>query len=250
MKKLKIPMVILLTLGLLFVFACLPGIVSAISDFHAAKAPTYRDIHSVRLDITQEGQLRFLDKLLLLRDAQAVDLNQSQATMTEAEVEAAVTAFLQKCESAGIIDPFVPTHISMQPKLMYDYYNSSNHLVIWTVTVISKKEPNRTFLLDVDDETGAILCISYSISRSFTMDDVWERNKAVMDRFASLYFDQLGILDADAAQMPASLDIGFEYKEVDGGVSEGIYTFSDSKTETFIIQITVDGAGGITATIL
>lgn len=250
MKKLKIPILLLLTLGLLLLFACLPGIVSAVSDFQAGKAPTCRDIRSVRLDISQDGPLSFPDKLLLLKDAQVVDLDQSQATMTEVEVEGAVTAFLQNCETAGVIEPFVPTHFSMQPKLVYDYYDPSSYLVVWSVTILSKKEPNRFLLLDVDDETGAILSISYNVSRSFTMDGVWERNRAVMDRFVSLYFDQLGILYADSAQMPASLDIGFEYREVDGGVSEASYTFTNSRNQVFTVLISVDGAGGISVAIL
>lgn len=246
MKKLKIPMLILLTLGLLLLFACLPGIIAAVSDFQAGKRPACRDIRSVRLDISQDGPLSFQDKLSLLKDAQVVDLDQSQATMTEAEVEEAVTVFLQNCESAGVIEPFVPTRLSMQPKLVYDYYDPSSYLVVWSVTILSKKEPNRFLLLDVDDETGVILSISYNVSRSFPMEGVWERNKAVMDRFVSLYFDQLGIPEVTAAPP----DTGFAYKEVDGGVSEAVYTFSNSKGETFTILITVDGAGGISVAIL
>lgn len=247
MKKLKIPALIILTLGLLYVFACLPKIVSGILDFRSGKSPSYKDILSVKLDISQEGEaLSFVDKLFLLRTAQAADLDQGQASMTQAKVEGAVSAFLQQCEDAGIYEAFDPTHVSMQPKLMYDLSDSSEHIVIWTVTMTNKKEPNQTLLLDVDDETGVILCMSYNIYRSYSMDDVWVRNKVVTDRFADLYFDQLGILkEADTAEQNASFYAGYEYKEVDGGVCEAIYTFSNSRNEKFRVQFTVDGAGGI-----
>ena len=252
MKKLKIPVAIIITQGLLHIFACLPKIVSGILDYRSGKAPSYNNILSVKLDISQDRQeLSFTDKLLLLKDAQTVNLNQSQATMTEGEVEGAITAFLQQCESAGIYEAFEPTYVSMQPKLMYDLSDSSKHLVVWTVTMMNNKEPNQTLLFDVDDETGAILCMTYNIYRSYTMDDVWERNKLVMDRFVDLYFYQLGMAEAaDAAETNPSYDVGYEYKEVDGGVSEAIYTFTDATIETFAVQITVDGAGGFMIPIL
>lgn len=252
MKKLKIPIAIIITLGLLYVFACLPNIVSGILDFHIGKTPSYNDILTVKLDLSQDRQeMSFPEKLLLLRDAQPVNINPSQTTMSEEEVEKAITAFMQQCERAGIYEAFVPTNLSMQPKLMYDISDPSKHIAIWTVTMINKNEPNQTLGFDVDDETGAILCMSYNIYRSYTMDDVWERNKVVMDRFAELYFDQLGMLAiTDAAEANPSYDVGYEYKEVDGGVSKAIYTISNSKIERFAIYITVDGAGGFMITIL
>ncbi|MBE6978488.1 MAG: hypothetical protein E7438_07675 [Ruminococcaceae bacterium] len=248
MKKRKIPTAIIITMALLYLFACLPRIVSGALDRCSGESPAYNDMLSVKLEISQdEKQMRFPDKLQLLADAQTVNLNQSQASMTEQEVEAAVAVFLQACQDAGIYEPFEPTHLYMQPKLMYVFSDSPKYLVIWTVTMINKNAPNQTVILDVDDETGAILCPSYNIYRSYTMDDVWERNKTAMDRLTELFFGQLGMQEmADAVEMNAVNGSGYEYKETDGGVSEAIYQFD----RTVTVQFTVDGAGGFTVTLL
>lgn len=252
MKKLKIPLAIIITLGLLCLLACLPRIVSGILDLSSGKKPSYNDISAVQLDIDRSGQERsFMDKLSILKDAQAVDLNQSQAAMPEAEVEAAVAAFLEQCESAGIYEPFEPSYVSMQPKLVYRKEDSSQYLIVWSVTMRNKKSPNQNLLLDVDDETGKILSVQYNIYRSFAMEDVWERNKTVIDRFSALYFEQLGMTQAaDTAQINQSELLGYEYGEVDGGVSEAIYKFSYGDSEELTVKILADGAGGFLITIL
>ena len=83
------------------------------------------------------------------------------------------------------------------------------------------------------------------------MEGVWERNKAVIDIFAELYFDQLAMSEIVASvKANPSFDLGYAYKEVDGGVSEAYYTLSNSDAEKFTIAITVDGAGGFSVTIL
>lgn len=247
MKKLKLPLMIVLTVALLCMFACLPKLISDISDTQREGISSYNEILSVQLDITQEaGTMSYADKLFLLKDAQAADVKQSQASMTETQVEAAVLAFLNDLEYAGIYEPFVPTYMFMQPKLMYDLSDASRHLVVWSVTMINKEAPSQSLLLDVDDETGTVLCISYSIYRSYTMDEVWERNSKVVDRFTELYFEKLDMTELAVA---ARID-DYEYNEIDGGVTEAIYTFLNADDQALTVRITVDGAGGIRVSLL
>ena len=106
--------------------------------------------------------------------------------------------------------------------------------------------------LDLDDETGQILCITYSNYQKYSMKGVWERNKTVADAFTDIYFAQLGLLDtADEVENTAT-DVGsiYDYNEVDGGVTEVIYTFEDSTYGKFIVHFTVDGTGGFSNAIL
>ncbi len=252
MKKLKIPLAVLITLGLLLLLACLPKIVSGILDTFFRGKPSYTHIPSVKLDIDRSGQERsFLDKLFILKDAQAVDLNQGQAAMTEAEVEAAVGAFLEQCQSAGIYEPFEPSHTSMKPKLVYRKGDSSQYLIVWSVTMYNKKSPNQNLLLDVDDETGKILSVQYSIYRSFDMEDAWEQNKTRIDRFSQLYFEQLGMMQGEeVAPIDQPELLGYEYGDVDGGVSEAIYKFSYGDSGALTVKFLADGAGGFLVTIL
>ena len=84
------------------------------------------------------------------------------------------------------------------------------------------------------------------------MDGVWERNKTVVDAFTDIYFTQLGLLDTAEEVVNNATDAEsiYDYNEVDGGVSEAVYVFRNTLYGEFIIQFTVDGAGGFSNTIL
>ena len=255
MKKLNISLTLAITLGLLIVCAYLPQLVSSALDTQSGKAPSYNEMHSIQLDLSSgQNILPIMGKLTLLRDAETVNLSNlspSQTAIAEEEVYEAVDGFMQECESAGIFEWFEPSHLSMRPKLCFDSSDASNHLIYWTVTMINENEPNQTLLLDVDDETGKILCVTFRIYRSYSMDGVWERNKVVMDHFTDLYFGQLGLLEAaEAAEATASISGTYEYLEIDGGVSNAIYDFTDASYGKIRIQFDVDGAGGFMITFL
>ena len=115
-----------------------------------------------------------------------------------------------------------------------------------------KKESNQVLRLDVDDETGQILCITYGNYQECSMDGVWERNKTIADAFTDIYFTQLGLFDAAEEVENAATDAEsiYDYNEVDGGVTEVVYVFRNTLYGEFIIQFTVDGAGGFSNAIL
>ena len=172
--------------------------------------------------------------------------------MSEDEVTDAVSAFMSQCEAAGIFQPFEPSSVSISPKLHYDLKDPSKHMFVWFVTILYKQEPNQVLRLDVDDETGQILCITYGNYQEYSMDGVWERNKTVVDVFTDIYFTQLGLLDTaeEVESTATNAESIYDYNEVDGGVTEAVYVFRNSLDDEFIIQFTVDGAGGFSNTIL
>lgn len=254
MKKLKIPILILVTLGLLLFFALLPKLISFALDMRLSKTPNFSEMLSIQLNTgTQSQAFSAMDKLAFLSVAEATDTTQDQMTMNEDAVTDAVSAFMYQCEAAGIFQPFEPSTVTMQPKLLYDLTDPSKHMFVWTVTMLykDKGEPSQRLGLDVDDETGQILCIIYGNYQEYSMNGVWERNKTVADAFTDIYFTQLGLLDTAEEVENTATDAGsiYEYKEVDGGVTEVIYTFEDSAYGKFIVQFTVDGAGGFQTTI-
>ena len=238
MKKLKIPLLIIVSLGLLLVFALLPKLVSRALDAHRGKTPSYSDIKSLELELSPRNEgLSDLDKLSLLARAEALNLRQDQMSMTQAEVEEVITAHLSRMDTLGLCQAFEPATYSLQPKLMYDLSDAANNFALWTASFVS---PHVTLLLDVDDETGNILCISYHIKESFSMDGVWARNQAVAEKLTEFYFSQFGLLET-------ARDLCFsDYREVDGGVTEVIYTFHGFTPETFQIQFNIEGTGGFT----
>ena len=253
MRKLKIPILILVTLGLLLFFALLPNLISFALDMRLSQTPNFSDMISIQLDNeTQAQAFSAIDKLAFLSVAEVTDTTQDQMTMNEDEVIDAVSAFMSQCEAAGVFQPFEPSSVSMQPKLHYDLTDPSKHMFVWFVTMLYKEDPNQVLRLDVDDETGQILCITYGNYQEFSMDGVWERNKTVVDAFTDIYFTQLGILDTAEDVENTATDVGsiYDYNEVDGGVTEAVYVFRNTLYGEFIIQFTIDGAGGFSTTFL
>lgn len=252
MKKLTIPVLLLITIVLLILFALLPKLISCALDIKLSQTPSYSDMLSIQLNMDTEQSLSTLDKLAFLSVAETTNTTQDQMSMTEDEAIAAVYAFMDQCEAAGIFQRFEPSTVSMQAKLLYDLSDSSKHMFIWTVTMHYKSEPHQSLLVDVDDETGQILCVSYSNYQEYSMDGVWERNKTVVDAIIDIYFTQLGLSDIAGRDENMATDVAFDYNynEVDGGVTEAIYVFPDSLYGEFIVQFTVDGAGGFSTSFL
>lgn len=238
MRKLKIPILLLANLVLLMAFALLPKLVSQALDMQIEQNPVYSDMQSVQLDlIAEERSLSDLDKLSLLSGASAMDIQADQMHMTVEQVEEYLSLHLARLDALGLCSPFDPSTYSLQPKLMYDLFNASNNFTLWFVSFVS---PEVTLRMDVDDETGNILSISYFRKESFSMDGVWERNHTTAEALEEFFFSQFGLLET--AQELCFAD----YREVDGGVSEVYYRFSGYTQKDFQIQFNVDGAGGFT----
>ena len=169
-----------------------------------------------------------MDKLSILRHAQPVDITHTQATMTQEAVFAAVEREMVRYEDAGIFQWFEITRQTAVPKLGIDINDVNHFLVYWTVTYINKTDPSRSLMVDLDDESGKILSIRYDVYDTYSMDGIWERNRATMDAFTEIYFSQLDVIPPD-----------YEYFERDGGVSSALYHFEELAIEFF-----AEGAGG------
>lgn len=241
MRKTGILFAVAVTLAVLVAFAALPKLISSHMD-HSANMPSYHTMSPLRLNRDSNRRtLTTLEKLAFLSYAQALDITPDQATMTEDALLESVYKHMSDYEAAGIFAWFEAVQMSIQPKLLYDPADSARNTVIWTVTLIGEKgESQQTLLLDVDDETGNILCIAYHVYGSFSMEGIWEKNKAVMECFTDLYFSQLGL----QADINVSRTVA-EYQEWDGGGTDVTYTFEDDTYGTVFIQFTVDGAGGL-----
>ena len=216
---------IFLTILLLLLGGGMPWIVSAVQDNALLHHSGYRNIDAIQLDFSERSMA---DKLSLLSYSQPVDITHTQATMTQEEVFTAVEREMAQYEDAGIFQWFEITRRTAQPKLGIDVNDVNHYLVYWTVTYINKKDPSRSLVVDLDDESGKILSIRYEVYDTYSMDGVWERNRATMDAFTEIYFSQLDVTPPD-----------YEYFERDGGVSSALYRF-----EEFAIEFFTEGAGG------
>ena len=216
---------IFLTILLLLLGGGMPWIVSAVQDNAMLNHSDYSEITAIQLDFSERSMA---DKLSLLSHSQPVDITHTQATMTQEEVFVAVEREMAQYEDAGIFQWFEITRRTAQPKLGIDVNDVNHYLVYWTVTYINKKDPSRSLVVDLDDESGKILSIRYCVYDTYSMDGVWERNRATMDAFTEIYFSQLDVTPPD-----------YEYFERDGGVSSALYHFEELAIEFF-----AEGAGG------
>ena len=216
---------IFLTILLLLLGGGMPWIVSAVQDNAMLNHSDYSEITAIQLDFSERSMA---DKLSLLSHSQPVDITHTQATMTQEEVFVAVEREMAQYEDAGIFQWFEITRRTAQPKLGIDVNDVNHYLVYWTVTYINKKDPSRSLIVDLDDESGKILSIRYCVYDTYSMDGVWERNRATMDAFTEIYFSQLDVTPPD-----------YEYFERDGGVSSALYHFEELAIEFF-----AEGAGG------
>jgi len=251
MKKLIIPVLILGTIGLIVLFGFLPGVVFSASDRSQADTPSFTAIEPVSLDAA--GALNYMsvqDKLALLANGETVAISQDQMHSLESDVSKGVMHFVEKCAAAGILQPFEPTTFTLQPKLIYDLSDFSKHLTVWTVVMLNETDPHQSLLLDVDDETGQILCLSYDIAREFAVDkELVSHNKTIMETFTNLYFEQLE-LSQEATAIKASNpetdgETRYSYAEKTNGSTYATYTFESPTFGKFHIQFTVDGASNL-----
>lgn len=238
MRKVKIFASLFAVTALLFAGAFFPKIISEIFDRSNAGIPSYHNIPPLQLHLNDvEPVLTTMEKFALLSCGMAVNISQNQATMTEAVVQEAVYSRMVEYEKALIFQWFEPTRTSMQPYLMYDPSDSARHFVVWTVAMIGE---NQSLLVEIDDETGNILRISYEIFGEFSMDGIWERNKAVMDKLIDIYFSQLGLYyDIENATISR-----MDYREVDGGLTEMYFVFEEDTYGIHYILFNVYGTGG------
>lgn len=243
MKRTKVPLLILITVILLAIGAMLPAIAAALQDGITGAHSGYSHLQAVKpVPSENRHSLSMLEKLALLSRGETVDIDESQATMTTDEVYAAAETHMEAYINAGIFQWFDWTYRSAQPKLGIDLNNTSQYTVYWTVTFLNKKDPSRSLLLDIDDETGKILSIKNAVYRTYCLTGVWERNREVAETFSDLYFTQLGIRDK-AASIKASGD-KYQYAELDGEVSCAKYLFEDPVCGEIIVELYIEGPGG------
>lgn len=237
MKKLKNAMILLLTILFIGCGAILPGIVAAVMDRDNVNQTGTREMASVALEMGEERRsLTTGGKIDLLRRGKCINITEKDASMTEADVNAAVETAMAEYIDAGVFGWFDYSAWTAVPKLCIDPDAPDNYAVIWTVTVIQETNPYQTLAVDVDDETGRIYSIRYDIYGEYSLDGVWERNAAVMDAVTHVYLNQLGLLQENA-------EPNIEYSELDGEVLCGTFLFRDEEFAQVGIEFYVTGTG-------
>lgn len=243
MRNFKAAFLMFLTILALTICAALPVIVALLQDRSIADNSGYSEMKSMDLEGNEQREsIPTMGKLALFRNMETIDLDPSQASMTEEEVFQAAQEQMKAYEEAGIFQWFDVTLRSAEPKLGIDMKDANNFLVYWTVSFVNEDGEGQWLNLDIDDETGKILCIYYGVYGSYSMDGVWQRNKIIMQKFTDTYFSQLDL--TVAKELALSAETGYAYYERDGGVSGALYNFWDADYGEISLEFYVEGPGG------
>lgn len=243
MRNLKTSFLILLTILLLAGFAALPVIAASLQDSRAVNQSGYQQMQTIKLDYgSGKETLPMMGKLALFSTMQTIDIDPSQASMTQEEAFQAAETQMKAYEEAGIFQWFDVGLRSAAPQLGIDPNDANNFIVFWAVSYDSTTGPGRSLFLNIDDETGKILGIHYDVYDSYSMDGVWEQNQKIMNAFTDIYFSQLGM--TEAKEYAESIEAGYAYFDRDGGVSNALYSFGDATYGEINIEFYVEGPGG------
>lgn len=216
MKKLKIPVLILITIALLAVGATLPAIAAAVQDQTIVNHSSFGDMESLKLDFSDPEVTPLLQKLALLRDGSFYTVSPDKTKIRQSEVEQLVKEGL----ALYYQDELIPYNwqkyeFSALPHLVYSNADQDTYAIFWVVD-IRWPETEDYLSLYLDDETGLILYLHYGAASTL---DVYTA-QGYLNALSDVYFASTGLSDILADPE----EFGAEWIEFDDA---GVYAKND-----------------------
>lgn len=216
MKKLKIPVLILITIVLLAVGATLPAIAAAVQDQTIVNHSSFGDMESLKLDFSDPEVTPLLQKLALLRDGSFYTVSPDKTKIRQSEVEQLVKEGL----ALYYQDELIPYNwqkyeFSALPHLVYSNADQDTYAIFWVVD-IRWPETEDYLSLYLDDETGLILYLHYGAASTL---DVYTA-QGYLNALSDVYFASTGLSDILADPE----EFGAEWIEFDDA---GVYAKND-----------------------
>lgn len=216
MRKLKIPVLVLITIALLIVGASLPAIAAAVQDQTIVNHSSFGDMEALKLDFSDPEATPLLQKLALLRDGSFYTVSPSKTRIRQSGIEQLVKDGL----ALYYQDELIPYNwdnyeFSAVPHLVYNDADKDTYAIFWVVS-IHWPDTGDNLSLYVDDETGLILYLHYSTASTL---DVYTA-QGYLDVLSNAYFASTGISEILAAPE----DFGAEWIEFD---DSGAYAKGD-----------------------
>lgn len=209
MQKLKYVLVILFTAAVIAFCAVLPMAVAHFQDVSSDGKVIYSDMRELQLNIKE---LSIYEKLYLLRHAQALEVDEGKAQMSQAELKAAVETGLKPYIEAGFVKTAIEDmNYESTAMLFYDVINAEEMTgIFWSVTMNTYfdygdkgdglPESNEgiveTYIsLIIDDDTGKIMSMQVITPQEGYYDEMrlWE--------ICEIYFSNLGLSDEVIASL-------------------------------------------------
>lgn len=191
MRKLKIPVLILITIALLAVGATLPAIAAAVQDQAVVNHSSFGDMESLKLDFSDPGATPLLQKLTLIRDGSFYTVSPSKTRIRQSEIEQLVKEGL----ALYYQDELIPYNwqkyeFSALPHLVYSNADQDTYAIFWVVD-IRWPETEGYLSLYLDDETGLILYLHYGTASAL---DVYTAQE-YLDALSNAFFASTGLSD-------------------------------------------------------
>jgi len=189
MRSFKTAITIAATVAVLIAMAYIPMLVSHVWDREATGKSTLETIASIELNIRQE--LSSTQKLAMMsRIHSLLPIRENKARMTPEDVMDAVLEGLTPYLDAQLA-VYREDRVEIQPFLVQIPEAPELQSVLWQVTVSGSDDDFVFFDLLLDDATGSILRISYTVEDPAGMPTGME----ALLQFADIFFPGLGIQD-------------------------------------------------------
>lgn len=193
MHKLKLILILTVTVGLVTAIAFLPQAAAVMQDTAIHGEVKYGDMQTVELHFGTEADREPVDiptfeKLGMMRQPLYI-ISDEKASMTQEEVIAAIDTGLAPYYDVGlIVSDWSEAKPSLTPYLAYG--EGSNYCIFWEVVLWGKCDNVYYFLsLYIDDETGKIITIDYMVDDAIIFDIADQAY--YMTQFTEIYFDSL-----------------------------------------------------------
>lgn len=246
MRKLLLPLFLLLIAGLLVTGAFLPQITAAVMDGAAGEAAATAPMQSVELKFGADNQQPgyMMRKLALEQWMTTVPITADETSMTEDEVYAAVETGMEPYLEAGIFEWFDFTYRMAEPYFGLDPYDKSNYMVFWGVTLVNESDPYQSLFLHIDDETGRILYIKYETYGDDRLNYYFpENHRLMMEGFVDAYYSPLELTQADLAEYKDLLGTSVEELDLTDDVTAVRYSFDDTQYGEIRVEFYITPSG-------
>lgn len=196
MKQLKYPLILVMVAILLILGALLPTLTGWIQDSGESDEVRYASISELQLKL-YSGDMTILEKIAVAAKSESsYAVPVSMATMTSSEAMEKVQAILSPYQDMGLL----PWEIDLQtqldtiaPTLVYTTGDDAGSFVCWGVGIAGS---DWSLYLVLDDETGALISIDYTVhSKTGAYDWDWadtDRMDSHISSFYELYTSGLG----------------------------------------------------------
>lgn len=200
MKTWNILLILLLTLGMLAAGAFLPQIVAAVQDSRPQEG--HAPVQGVELELRVD-YLSVMDRIAILSNTNAVEIPEEMASRSLDEILDLAAEIVAQYQNAGLITaPDIDVHSQLMGYSVWlsvfqgDTTVSSIH---WNLQILFDEE-EAPLLMSINDETGALLRITYDYSKESYFDP-----DISMEVLSTLYLAGLG--EDFSEYSPAGLEV-------------------------------------------